>query len=363
MSGSTWRFRIARPGGQITKVGWSPEEIVIDMNPLVLRNLRVQGSFSHNFPVWERVIHLLDGVLDAPDAIVGLRSPLTGWRDAFDAMHERRVIKSVLVPDGDYDPARMPSLAQKVALVTGSTSGIGRGIAEHFASLGARVVVHGLDEQGAADVLTGLRAAGGRRRRSWPRCRGRRRVPAMMHAAIAWKGGIDILVNNAGDRAWQLEDATVELWDRIMRVNLRAPFICLQEAARVMKTRGGGSILNIGSVNAYIGETKLGPYSVSKGGLMTLTRNAASTLGRHKIRVNQINVGWTLTEGEDAVQKKQGTHADWLADAVRVMPFGRLLTPREIAGAAAYFASDESALVTGGVLDMEQMPIGAPADW
>jgi len=91
-------LKIARPGGQVTKVGWSPEELVIDMNPLVLRNLRVQGSFSHNFPVWERVIHLLDGVLEKPDAIVGLRSPLAGWRDAFDAMHERRVIKSVLVP-------------------------------------------------------------------------------------------------------------------------------------------------------------------------------------------------------------------------------------------------------------------------
>ena len=76
-----------------------------------------------------------------------------------------------------------------------------------------------------------------------------------------------------------------------------------------------------------------------------------------------MNVGWTLTEGENAVQKKQGTRGDWLADAVGIMPFGRLLTPREIAYAAAYFASDESALITGGVLDMEQMPIGAPADW
>ena len=71
-----------------------------------------------------------------------------------------------------------------------------------------------------------------------------------------------------------------------------------------MKTRGGGSIVNIGSVNAYVGEPKLGPYSVSKGGLMTLTRNAAATLNRHRIRVNQINVGWTLTEGERASSVK-----------------------------------------------------------
>ena len=69
-----------------------------------------------------------------------------------------------------------------------------------------------------------------------------------------------------------------------------------------MKTRGGGSIVNIGSVNAYIGEPKLGPYSVSKGGLMTMTRNAAATLNRYRIRVNQMNVGWTLTEGERRVE-------------------------------------------------------------
>src|SRR3954468_8494838 len=75
-----------------------------------------------------------------------------------------------------------------------------------------------------------------------------------------------------------IEDAPVDLWDAIMAVNLRAPFLCLQEAVKSMKTRGGGSIVNIGSVNAYIGEPKLGPYSVSKGGMMTLTRNAAASL-------------------------------------------------------------------------------------
>jgi len=91
-------LRIARPGGQITKVGWSPDLIPVDVNPLVLRNLRLQGSFSHNYPVWERVIHLLDRGVTLPETIVGLRAPLERWREAFDAMHEGRVIKSVLVP-------------------------------------------------------------------------------------------------------------------------------------------------------------------------------------------------------------------------------------------------------------------------
>ena len=91
-------IRVTKPDGQVTKVGWSPDRLAIDMNPLVHRNVRIQGSFSHNYPVWERVIHLLDRGLTQADAIVGLRAPLDGWQDAFEAMHDRRVIKSVLLP-------------------------------------------------------------------------------------------------------------------------------------------------------------------------------------------------------------------------------------------------------------------------
>ena len=91
-----------------------------------------------------------------------------------------------------------------------------------------------------------------------------------------------------------------------MAVNLRAPFLCLQEAVRSMKARGGGSVVNIGSINAYVGLPALGPYSISKGGLMTMTKNAAVALGRYRIRVNQLNVGWTLTEGEEKVQRSDG---------------------------------------------------------
>ena len=91
-------LRLVRPDGQVTKVGWSPDAMAIDVNPLVQRNVRLQGSFSHNYPVWERVISLLDRRMTLPETIVGLRAPLERWREAFDAMHERRVIKSVLVP-------------------------------------------------------------------------------------------------------------------------------------------------------------------------------------------------------------------------------------------------------------------------
>jgi NAD(P)-dependent dehydrogenase (short-subunit alcohol dehydrogenase family) len=258
----------------------------------------------------------------------------------------------------------MPSLTDKVAVITGSTSGIGRGIAEHFAALGARVVVHGRDEARARKIVARLLAAGhdvDAVAGDLAQVEDCRRV---VRFAIQRYGGVDVLVNNAASTArGYLEDVSVELWDTIMAVNLRAPVLCLQEAVTSMKTRGGGSILNIGSVNAYIGEPKLGPYSVSKGGLMTMTRNAASTLNRYRIRVNQLNVGWTLTEGEERVKRDEGKGGDWVEAAVATRPFGRMLLPHDVALAAAYFASDDSALVTGAVLDLEQYPVGAPPNW
>ncbi len=254
----------------------------------------------------------------------------------------------------------MASLINKVAVVTGSVSGIGRGIADHFASIGAQVVVHGPDEGDARRTGEELRADG----HDVSHVSGNLTDPAIcrhvVRVAVERYGGVDVLVNNAASTARSsLEEATLEFWDLMMAVNLRAPFLCLQEAVRSMKTRGGGSILNIGSVNAYVGLPNLGPYSVSKGGLMTLTRNAAVALNRDRIRVNQINVGWTLTEGEHRVQQADGNGADWLDSVIPTRPFGRLLLPRDIALAAAYFASDDSALVTGTVMDLEQVPVGA----
>ena len=91
-------LQLVAPDGQVMKVGWSPEQVPVDLNPLVQKNVRLQGSFSHNYPIWERVMHLLDQGLTRAELIVGLKTGLGGWHDAFDAMHSGRVIKSVLVP-------------------------------------------------------------------------------------------------------------------------------------------------------------------------------------------------------------------------------------------------------------------------
>ena len=256
-------------------------------------------------------------------------------------------------------------LTGKVVLVTGSTSGIGRGIAQHFASLGAIVAVHGRSAEGAEETVAAIHAAGGTAEAQLADLMDASACRGLVEWAVERFGGLDILVNNAAlTTRGSIEDVPVEVVDRIFAVNLRAPLLLMQAAIPPMRARGGGAIVNIGSVNAYIGEPKLCPYSASKGGLMTLTKNTAATLNRYRIRVNQINVGWTLTEGEDRVKRKEeGLDENWLADAERTRPWGRLLTPQDVASAAAYFASDQSALVTGAVLDLEQYPVGAPPNW
>lgn len=254
-------------------------------------------------------------------------------------------------------------LTRRVAVVTGSTSGIGRGIAIRFAELGAKVVVHGRDEAGARLTLDAIERGGGQA--AWHRadladaaaCRG------LIEFARTTFGGLDILVNNAAlTTRGDIEDVPLDVVDSIFAVNLRAPLLLTQAAIPLLKITGG-AIVNIGSVNAYIGEPKLCPYSVSKGGLMTLTKNCASYLNKYRIRVNQINVGWTLTEGEDKVKKLEGKGDNWLEDAMRTRPWGRLLLPADVANAVVYFASDASALVTGAVMDLEQYPVGAPPNF
>jgi NAD(P)-dependent dehydrogenase (short-subunit alcohol dehydrogenase family) len=253
-------------------------------------------------------------------------------------------------------------LAGKIAVVTGSTSGIGEGIATLFAQEGARVVIHGRDAGRGRKVIEQAVELGVARERlafhpadltDVEQCQG------LVEQAVRLFGGLDILVNNAADVSrGNIENTSLELWERHMAINLRAPFVLTQAAVPHMRARGGGSIVNIGSINAYIGATKLLSYSTSKGGLMTFTKNVASYLKRYRIRVNQLNVGWTLTDGEDKVMRDDTGRDDWLEQAIATRSFGRLLLPRDVALAATYYASDESEVVTGSVMDLDEGPVG-----
>jgi NAD(P)-dependent dehydrogenase (short-subunit alcohol dehydrogenase family) len=144
---------------------------------------------------------------------------------------------------------------------------------------------------------------------------------------------------------------------RLLNVNTIAPFLLIK-AALPHLTEQHGCVLNIGSVNAYSGEPNLLAYSVSKGALMTLTRNLGDTLHRENgVRVNQINPGWVLTETERERKKEHGLAEDWYADLPAVYaPAGRILWPHEIAAAAIYWLADESGPISGQVVDLEQHP-------
>ncbi len=265
-------------------------------------------------------------------------------------------------------------LKGKVAVVTGSTQGIGAGIARMFASSGARIVVHGRNRERGEAVAAAIRETGGEAVLVLGDMRQENDCRNLIRKAEEHFGRLDVLVNNAAlVHRGNIDNTSLELWDKIFEVNLRAVFLCCQEAVKVMRKNGdgpdtgkgsivnNGSIINIGSVNAYIGQTKLLAYSASKGGLMTFTRNLATHLSQDRIRVNQLNVGWTLTEGEVHVQSvEEGRGEEWLEDALKTRPFGRLLTPEDVAFAALYFACEESALVTGTIMDLEQVPVGAP---
>ena len=259
----------------------------------------------------------------------------------------------------------MNRLEDKVAVVTGSGAGMGEGIVRLFAEEGARVVVSGRDEEKGKAVADDLAAQGAQAIFIRADVSTEADCRALIDRTVERFGQIDVLVNNVGLSArGTIEDTTIELWDKLFATNVRSAFICTQQAVKHMKERRSGSIINIGSVNAYIGEPKLMAYSATKGAMMTLTKNLASYLNQYRIRVNQLNVGWTNTPNEHRVKtEEEGKGEDWLEAAIATRPFGRLLLPRDIALAAIYFAGDESECVTGSVLDLEQYPAGAPPNW
>ena len=255
------------------------------------------------------------------------------------------------------------SLTDKYAIVTGSTQGLGEAVARLFIERGAAgIIICGRSaERGealAADLTTDQCAVYFVRAdlASVHDCRG------IVAAADKHFGTLHILVNVAGvSNRGTIWDTTPEMWDWIMAVNVRAPFLLIQETAKIMRRDGiEGAIVNIGSVAAYGSVPFLTPYAVSKGALATLTKNVAYGIMRHRIRVNTLNLGWMDTPGEDTVQRKyHDAEEGWLEKAEAAQPFGRLLKPEEVARAVAFLASDESGMMTGSIVDFDQSVIGA----
>ncbi|MBI1879438.1 MAG: SDR family oxidoreductase [Chloroflexi bacterium] len=259
--------------------------------------------------------------------------------------------------------ANKSSLSGKYAIITGSTQGLGEAIARLFGERGAAgIAICGRNAERGQAVAAGLRSAQCDIRFVQADLANVEDCRAIVAAADNSFGTVHILVNAAGvsDRG-SIWDTTPELWDWIMAVNVRAPFLLMQETLKIMRRdQVAGAIVNIGSMAAYGSVPFLTPYATSKAALMTLTKNVAYSVMRHRIRVNALNIGWMDTPGEDIIQRKYHSGGqDWLAAAEAAQPFGRLLKPDEVARAVTFLVSDESGLMTGSIVDFDQSVIGA----
>jgi NAD(P)-dependent dehydrogenase (short-subunit alcohol dehydrogenase family) len=251
----------------------------------------------------------------------------------------------------------------KVILVTGSTQGIGRAIAETLARSGAAgLLVTGRDKTRGEAVATELSQLGTPAVFAAADLSDAQAPALLAQACIDRFGRIDGLVNAAGltDRASFL-DASLDDWASLFAVNARAPFFLMQAAIADMRKRAEpGSIVNILSINAHCGAPDLAVYSATKGALATLTKNAANAHRFDRIRVNGINVGWTDTPAERVMQAETlGQGPGWLDSANATQPFGRLFSVTDIANLAVFLLSDAAGPMTGTLVDQEQWVIGA----
>lgn len=264
-----------------------------------------------------------------------------------------------------FDPASLAlsSLEGKIAVVTGSTQGLGEAIAHLFAERGITgLIATGRNEKNGARVKAALEAKDVKTVFVPADLADMEDTDKIIAAADREFGRVDILVNSAGltDRG-TIWDTQPELFDRMFAINVRAPFFLMQQALKVMdRERTKGSIVNIISMSGHGGQSFITAYSASKGALITLTRNVAYSVMNRQIRVNGLTIGHMDTPGEDRIMKTfHGAYDGWLEAASAQKPFGRLLDPREVARAVAFLASAESGLMTGSIIDFDQQVLGA----
>jgi len=247
-------------------------------------------------------------------------------------------------------------LQNKVIIVTGSTTGIGRAIALRCISEGAKVVIHGLEKDLGEAVMS--EAGNDNAVLHIEDITNSGAADRLVDIAMKTFGKLDAVVNNAAAiLSSNIETTDTVFLEKVLRINLVAPF-ALVRAALPYLSKTKGCVLNIGSVNAYSGEPNLLAYSISKGGLMTMTRNLGDTLYReYGVRVNQVNPGWVLTETEIHRKREHGLSDDWYTSLPPMYaPSGRIFFPEEIAAATICWLGDECGPVSGQVFDIEQHP-------
>ena len=234
----------------------------------------------------------------------------------------------------------------KVVAVTGAAQGIGRAIAERFASEGASVVLVDIDGALADQVAADLNEAGATAAATAADISNRHDVQRAVAFAVEQFGGLDILAANAGiadgEPFLEIDDAS---WRRIIDVNLTGTFYCLQEAGRIMAAQGRGAIVATASTNAFWVESNMAHYNASKGGIVALVRAAALDLGPYGVRVNAVAPGMIRTRAnyitEDPVAGPE---------YLKGVPLGRFAEPAEMAAVVAFLASDDASYVNGELL-------------
>ncbi len=242
---------------------------------------------------------------------------------------------------------RLFGLSGRVALVTGSSAGIGLALARGLAGAGARVVVNGRTPKTVEMAVEDLRAGGSEAYAAPFDVTDHEQVGEAVKRIEADVGPIDILINNAGiQRRGPLEDYPEETWRELMRANLDSVFFVSQAVARAMIPRGRGRIINVGSVQCEVARPNIAPYTASKGGVKMLTKGMATDWGKHGLRINAIAPGYFKTELNKALVEDEKFSA-WLTSRT---PMGRWGDVDELVGAAIFLASDASSFVNGHIL-------------
>ena len=240
------------------------------------------------------------------------------------------------------------SVRDKAAVVTGAGRGIGEAIALRLAEEGAKVVVNDVNEANCGRTVEAIRSKGGQAVLVIGSVTVRELAQKIIDTAVKEFGTVDILVNNAGIlRDASLHKMTDEQWDRVIEVNLKGVFLCTQCAARVMRERGYGKIINLSSV-MWRGNPGQLNYSAAKAGIIGMTKTAAKELAPRGINVNAIAPGLILT---DMLKSMPPTlFARMEKSLPSLVPLGRFGSPRDVANLALFLASDESSYITGQII-------------